>query len=384
MSKPLFQEREASCSLFKVLRSTAPITSSNEPAATSSHTILQHSGRKESFIMSFTNSSNKDAIIVAELGSDDVLLGRGTGPNEHQGNIRYRALVKKSLKNIDLSTVRGHEKTILATRILRVIKAVGGRFLKRLNHQSRSTETSKYIVIPDRVAVEKIKQGLRHQAKSTPCLGSLDNGGQRKRTGSAAISHFPTFLGSAFGVVVDDASQKAVAQSLLELVKHKNQNHAHFSKTLPSTTTTTSVLHHHHYDDYHHQQLASLIGSPLLPPSSVGGTTDLLGSSDRAVMDLAQTVQSLKSHRAALDIHLRRQHREAFPMFMPSEFLLHKISPAPGATQALSTARTTLSTTSRPSSKQQQPQPPSSSSFRPLSLPASLPYFATNANDKTR
>lgn len=333
--------------------------------------------------MSFTNSSNKDAIIVAELGSDDVLLGRGTGPNEHQGNIRYRALVKKSLKNIDLSTVRGNEKTILATRILRVIKAVGGRFLKRLNHQSRSTETSKYIVIPDRVAVEKIKQGLRHQAKSTPCLGSLDNGGQRKRTGSAGISHSPTFLGSAFGVVVDDASQKAVAQSLLELVKHKTQNHAHFSKTLPSTTTT-SVPHHHHYDDYHHHQLASLIGSPLLPPSSVGGTTDLLGSSDRAVMDLAQTVQSLKSHRAALNIHLRPQHREAFPMFMPSEFLLHNISPVPGVAQALSTARTTLSTTSRPSSNKQQLPPPSSSSFRPLSLPSSLPNFATNANDKTR
>jgi hypothetical protein len=28
-------------------------------------------------------------ILVHELGMNDILLGRGTGPNENQGNIRF-------------------------------------------------------------------------------------------------------------------------------------------------------------------------------------------------------------------------------------------------------------------------------------------------------
>jgi hypothetical protein len=112
----------------------------------------------------FSSSNNKGDLFVQELSENDVLLGRGTGPNEHQGNIRFRALVKDILGTTDLPQHNGKAKTKLASKILNAVKARNGRFLKKVSKSK--TVGDLYVVVPDSVALEKTKQSFRHQVRS--------------------------------------------------------------------------------------------------------------------------------------------------------------------------------------------------------------------------
>jgi hypothetical protein len=103
---------------------------------------------------------------VQEPTKDDVLLGRGTGPNEYQGNIRFRALVKDTLRTNEFKKwSTGRTKTMLARMIVRDVKAQNGRFLKKVGKSSTGRDL--FAVVPDRVAVDKTRQSFRHQLKST-------------------------------------------------------------------------------------------------------------------------------------------------------------------------------------------------------------------------
>jgi hypothetical protein len=44
-------------------------------------------------------------IFVSELGVSDVLLGRGTGPSTHEGNVKFREVVA-TLKPVYIATGR--------------------------------------------------------------------------------------------------------------------------------------------------------------------------------------------------------------------------------------------------------------------------------------
>jgi hypothetical protein len=101
---------------------------------------------------------------VQELNKDDVLLGRGTGPNEFQGNIRFRALVKETLQSDEFKKSTGSTKTMLARMIVRDVKAQNGRFLKKVGKSSTGRDL--FAVVPDRAAVDKTRQSFRHQLKS--------------------------------------------------------------------------------------------------------------------------------------------------------------------------------------------------------------------------
>jgi hypothetical protein len=102
--------------------------------------------------------SGQTPILLKDLGQNDVLLGRGTGPNEHIGNIRYRAFVREVIKTSELHAIHGKTKTLLAAKILYSVKARNGRFVKRVNDF--------YQEVPDRLALDKARQSFRHQLRA--------------------------------------------------------------------------------------------------------------------------------------------------------------------------------------------------------------------------
>mmetsp|Transcript_2014 Transcript_2014/g.3686 ORF Transcript_2014/g.3686 Transcript_2014/m.3686 type:complete len:358 (+) Transcript_2014:92-1165(+) len=100
---------------------------------------------------------------VLELTDQDVLLGRGTGPNESQGNIHFRALVRQALLKAGKAKLDGKLKASLAREILKAVKSQNGRFLKSVNQPS--TGRRRFAVVTDAVALDKIKQSFRHQLR---------------------------------------------------------------------------------------------------------------------------------------------------------------------------------------------------------------------------
>lgn len=92
-------------------------------------------------------------IMVAAIGSNDVLCGRGGATNNHPGNKRFRTIVADYMP--DYLVARKKEKAIIARRIVDQIKGMGGRFLKR------SDGNNTWIEVSDKKATEKTSQALR-------------------------------------------------------------------------------------------------------------------------------------------------------------------------------------------------------------------------------
>jgi len=79
-----------------------------------------------------------------ELLSKDVLLGRGSGPNDHNGNIQFRELISQRKKEY-LSTNNRQTKATIAAEIVNKVIQDGGRFLKKLNAMDAATELPKIL-----------------------------------------------------------------------------------------------------------------------------------------------------------------------------------------------------------------------------------------------
>jgi hypothetical protein len=125
---------------------------------------------------SVEKAGNKEQLLVSELSDHDVLLGRGTGPNEHQGNKMLRSLVAKFQKEYNPSPSRKGRQDV-ARMTLQKIKKNKGRFLERasasaLLGSSSSGEDDQdnrgdgpvvyYLVVDDNKAITKIKQAFRY------------------------------------------------------------------------------------------------------------------------------------------------------------------------------------------------------------------------------
>jgi hypothetical protein len=102
--------------------------------------------------------------LLEELGPNDVLLGRGTGPNEYVGNIRFRALVCEVISNSNLATFNSGSKSRLSASVVIAIKERGGRFVKKVSGSSRRRGDF-YKEVTHTVALGKTKQSFRHQLK---------------------------------------------------------------------------------------------------------------------------------------------------------------------------------------------------------------------------
>lgn len=104
----------------------------------------------------------------------DVLLGRGSGANEHPGNYTFRRMVDARQAEYNDANKR-KVKCQIAHAIVDEIIADGGRFLKR------KSEQEKHVWIPAGKAetFEKAKQALRQNPK-------------KKETGSSTVANTNT------------------------------------------------------------------------------------------------------------------------------------------------------------------------------------------------
>jgi hypothetical protein len=91
--------------------------------------------------------------MTGNIGSNDVLCGRGGATNNHVGNKNFRTIVAEYQK--EYLEAKKKEKAVIARRIVARVKEDGGRFLKR------DDSTSMWVEVPVKKAVEKTSQALR-------------------------------------------------------------------------------------------------------------------------------------------------------------------------------------------------------------------------------
>ena len=131
----------------------------------------------------------------------------GTGPNEHIGNVHYRALVRKATNKcgVPYSSLSSTKKRDLAKEVVASVKAMGGRFMKHTTHIKREGRgtTKCYVEVPDNVAIDKVKQGFRHQISKTFAHGKKDI--NQKTDNRAMIIHTQTIQKTKHGQLVRPA-----------------------------------------------------------------------------------------------------------------------------------------------------------------------------------
>jgi len=111
--------------------------------------------------------------VVDGLKDNDILLGRGIGPNEHPGNKRYRMIIR-SFQPEYIATKRRKEKEKIALKTIERVKANGARFLRPLSDgteredgrskagkSSPKKSSKRWIVAENERVLEKTKQSLR-------------------------------------------------------------------------------------------------------------------------------------------------------------------------------------------------------------------------------
>mmetsp|Transcript_9347 Transcript_9347/g.19862 ORF Transcript_9347/g.19862 Transcript_9347/m.19862 type:complete len:661 (+) Transcript_9347:323-2305(+) len=105
---------------------------------------------------------------VHTLSMHDVLCGRGSGPNDHPGNVNFRKLII-SRKAEYLSTTARAEKARIAQEIVEHVQQdldPRGRFLKKmgpaeLNEKKYEPGQDVWVIVDQDTALEKAKQALR-------------------------------------------------------------------------------------------------------------------------------------------------------------------------------------------------------------------------------
>lgn len=107
----------------------------------------------------------------------DVLLGRGKYTREHTGNLRATHLVE--LHRSEYEQAGKFAKTMIAERILDMIHASSGRFLK--------WEDFGWVEVDDRVARDKISHFFRHlRSKAAPSASKDDTTSTEDSTSSSS------------------------------------------------------------------------------------------------------------------------------------------------------------------------------------------------------
>ena len=102
---------------------------------------------------------------VTVVNPTDVLFGRGSGPNDHEGNIRFRDVVSKR-KAEYMSTNHRQTKATIAKDVVNTVYQSNGRFLKKLEASDLQKlgfppSTEVYQIVDDDTVMEKAKQALR-------------------------------------------------------------------------------------------------------------------------------------------------------------------------------------------------------------------------------
>lgn len=117
---------------------------------------------------------------ITQVNPNDVLFGRGSGPNDHEGNIRFRELVGER-KAEYMATNHRQTKAKIAREIVGSVLQKNGRFLKKVEAaEAKELGIAKgieaWICVDEETIMEKAKQALRQQRdKSKPGGGLSPN-----------------------------------------------------------------------------------------------------------------------------------------------------------------------------------------------------------------
>mmetsp|Transcript_3839 Transcript_3839/g.10811 ORF Transcript_3839/g.10811 Transcript_3839/m.10811 type:complete len:699 (-) Transcript_3839:127-2223(-) len=102
---------------------------------------------------------------VTKLHPNDVLFGRGSGSNDHEGNVQFRLYVAER-KAEYMATNHRQTKARIAKEIVDAVYANNGRFLKKLEANEATKlgfaqGTDAFVVADEHTIMEKAKQALR-------------------------------------------------------------------------------------------------------------------------------------------------------------------------------------------------------------------------------
>ncbi|KAL3802941.1 hypothetical protein ACHAW5_008417 [Stephanodiscus triporus] len=157
-----------------------------------------------------------------ELNPNDVLCGRGSGPNYHVGNVEFRNLVMTRKAEYLASACRG-TKGRIADDIINAVRSRGGRFLRKLSpEQAMNTGfkwgTNVFELADAATVLEKTKQLLRQSRadflKENGDVVDVDIGGS---------SPAPTINDTPSPEPTNDVEQEMTPQSC-STVSSKSQN----------------------------------------------------------------------------------------------------------------------------------------------------------------
>ena len=106
--------------------------------------------------------SKTRADLITNLNEHDVLCGRGSGPNEREGNIKFRLLVaRRKSEYLAVNPRDYNNKNRIANEIVNIVRSNGGRFVKKMPRVNGGGEIGTYELADEETVVEKAKQALR-------------------------------------------------------------------------------------------------------------------------------------------------------------------------------------------------------------------------------
>ena len=254
-------------------------------------------------------------------------VGRGTGPNECQGNIKFRALVRQVLQRADLSKLDGRLKAKMAKEILHSVKSRNGRFL-RANFQEATGRRS-YVEVPDSVALDKIKQSFRHQLR---VLGEAPTHKERQLRMSQGVAGIggalgagltPAQLGSCASLQAALAVQRPLdllsLASLTSAGNAKSQGNTDGNallnayNLLPREATSSNSALAHLYGTN-----AAAASSTIAPTNSNSVSQSLRGSSSPPMPSLDESLVALVNTLATVKAEAAIRQASAAALLLPA------------------------------------------------------------------
>jgi hypothetical protein len=205
---------------------------------------------------------------VLEVHRHDVLFGRGSGPNDNEGNIRFRDLVAQR-KSEYMATNHRQTKAKIAKEIVDQVFLCGGRFLKKIEPAEAASlglpdtcGRDVYQVVGDDTVMEKAKQALRQNRNREDSTSPKPT--SRVRPGVAAIvPPVATSVSPDLQVVPSSGDYGfggpggAVAHQPVSSMHHQPQEHRHFVNAFdsdgfaqPENRVRPSVESDQHHDQY--------------------------------------------------------------------------------------------------------------------------------------
>lgn len=144
-------------------------------------------------------------------GDDDVLMGRGKRSYNHEGNVRFRALVAERASSY-FETQSKKVRRDIAKQIMARIEKNGGKFL-------RPTSTNDgWEITPNSIVLTKVKQALRDTASG------LFNSAEQRGDGSEPRATAGPPLGNPSVASLPTLQSALYSGQMLPLINNENAN----------------------------------------------------------------------------------------------------------------------------------------------------------------